>query len=38
MNFDLFKPEKEKLFVYISIALNANSVALKISFEPSFVC
>ena len=38
VNFDLFKPEKEKLFVYISITLNADSVAPKVSFEPSFVC
>ena len=29
-----FEPEKEKLFVIISITLNADSVALKISFEP----
>ena len=34
----LFKPEKEKLFVLISITLNADSVAPKVSFEPSFVC
>ena len=38
VNFDLSKPEKEKLFVLISITLNADSVALKVSFEPSFVC
>ena len=37
MNFYLFKPEKEKLFVLISITLNANSIAPKVSFEPSFV-
>ena len=37
VNFDLFKPEKEKLFVYICIILNADSVAPKVSFEPSFV-
>ena len=30
-----FKPEK---IVFISITLNADSVASKISFEPSFVC
>ena len=35
VNFDL---EKEKLFVYISITLNVDSVAPKVSFEPSFVC
>ena len=33
MNFDLFKPEKKKLFVYIPITLNADSVAPKVSFE-----
>ena len=37
VNFDLFKPE-EKLFVLISKTLNADSVAPKVSFEPSFVC
>ena len=37
VNFDLFKPEKEQLFVYISITFNVDSVALKVSFEPSFV-
>ena len=31
--FDLFKPEKEKLFVIISITLNADSIAPKVSFE-----
>ena len=31
--FDLFKPEKEKLFVLISITLNADSIAPKVSFE-----
>ena len=38
VNFDLFKPEKEKVFVLTSITLNADSVAPKVSFEPSFVC
>ena len=38
VNFDLFKPDKEKLFVFISITLNDDSVAPKVSFEPSFVC
>ena len=38
VNFDLFKPENEKVFVYVSITLNADSVAHEISFEPSFVC
>ena len=38
VNFDLFKPEKENLFVLISITLNADSVSPKASFEPSFVC
>ena len=38
VNFDLFKPEKEKLLILISITLNADSIALKVSFEPSFVC
>ena len=38
VNFDLFKPEKGKLFVLISITLNADSVAPKVSFEPIFVC
>ena len=28
----------EKLFVILSITLNADSVAPKVSFEPSFVC
>ena len=37
VNFDLFKPKKEKLFVYISITLNADSVSPKVSFEPSFM-
>ena len=36
VNFD-FKPEKEKLFVLISITLNADSVAPKVTFEPCFV-
>ena len=30
MNFDLFKPEKEKLFVLISITLNGDSAAPKV--------
>ena len=38
VNFDLFKSEKEKVFAYISITLNADSVAPKVSFEPSFAC
>ena len=38
VNFDHFKPEKEKLCVYISITLSADIVAPKVSFEPSFVC
>ena len=38
MNFDLIKPAKEKLFVFISITSNANSVAPKVSFEPCFMC
>ena len=38
VNFDLFKSEKEKLFVYISIMLNTDSAAPKVSCEPSFVC
>ena len=38
LNFDLFKAQKEKLFVFISIALKADSVAPKVSFEPSFMC
>ena len=38
VTFDLFKPERGKLFVLISITLNADSVAPKVSFEPSFVC
>ena len=32
VNFDLFKPEKEKLFVLISITLIVDSVAPKVSF------
>ena len=38
VSLELFEPEKEKLFVLISITLNADSVAPKVSFEPSFVC
>ena len=38
VNIDPFKPEKEKLFVLISITLNVDSVEPKVSFEPSFVC
>ena len=38
VNLDLFKPKKEKLFDLISITLNADSVAPKVSFEPLFVC
>ena len=38
VNFDLFKPEKEKLLVFISITLNADSLAPKVSFEPCFMC
>ena len=30
LNFDQFKPEKEKLFVLISITLNTDSVAPKV--------
>ena len=33
VNFDLFKPEKEKLFVLISITLNADGIA-----QINFVC
>ena len=28
VNFDLFKQEKEKVFVYISITLNVDSVRI----------
>ena len=38
VTFDLFKPERGKLFVPISIILNADSVAAKVSREPSFMC
>ena len=37
VNFDLFKPEKDKLYVLISITLIRDSVTLKVSFEPSFM-
>ena len=38
MNFDLFKPEKEILLVFMSISLNADSVAPNVAYESSFVC
>ena len=38
LNFDRFKPEKDKLFVYISITGKAYSVTPKVSFESSFMC
>ena len=37
VSFDLFKPEIDNLFVLISITLNADSVAPKVSFESGFV-
>ena len=38
VNFDLFKPEKEKLLVFMCISLNADSVAPNVAYESSFVC
>ena len=38
MNFDLFKARKREIMCPISINLNADSAAPKVSFEPSFMC